>query len=122
MIQKAKAYAARYRADPSHTTMADIAVDFDKETNELIKSRNVTTDKAFKAVLTELDTKWQSFARLVSINPDGYKLIMYKLHPTTAAFAWPDFKPRLPAAQPTAPNTPTVNEQSEQDEQSKQQA
>ena len=112
MIQKAKAYAARYRADPSHTTMADIAVDFDKETNELVKSRNVTTNKAFKAVLTEMDTKWQSFARLVSINPDGYKLIMYKLHPTTAAFAWPDFKPYTPGTQPAT--TPTSDEQSEQ--------
>lgn len=90
---KAKEYAAQFNSNPTSATLVEIGLAFDKETSELVKNRKVKTDSAFKAVLFEMDTKWQAFARLTNncIKPDGYKIIMSKLHPTTAAFAWPSF-------------------------------
>ncbi len=72
-------------------TLVEIGIMFDKETASLVKSRNVKTNEAFKSVLNEMDLKWKAFAKLSNnlINPDGYRIIMRELHPTTAEFAWP---------------------------------
>jgi len=87
---KAKEYAARYLASPTHETLVQIGIEFDKETSELVKARGVKTDSAFLAVLKEIDLKWQSFASKAGLNPMGYRMIMKNLHPSTANFAWPE--------------------------------
>jgi hypothetical protein len=87
---KAKEYAAKYLASPTRETMTDIACAFDADTVSLVKARNVKSDQAFKSILREMDDKWRAFARIAGCNPDGYRIIMRKLHPTTAAFAWPE--------------------------------
>jgi len=88
---KAKDYARLFNESPVPETVSRIGIQFDKETSELVKSRKVKTDQAFLAILKEMDLKWQAFARLTdgAIKPDGYRIIMKALHPTTAAFAWP---------------------------------
>jgi len=91
---KAKDYAHLFNQSPSPETLSRIGIDFDKETSELVKNRKVKTDQAFLSVLREMDLKWQAFAKLTegAIKPDGYRIIMKALHPTTAAFAWPESK------------------------------
>lgn len=89
---KAKEYSERFNSNPTATVLAEIWCDFDKETTAIVRARGVKRDSAFKAVLNEMDLKWQAFARLTNgaIRPDGYRIIMRKLHPETAAFAWPE--------------------------------
>ena len=89
---KAKDYAKQFNDNPTKETLTSIGLAFDKETTELVKSRNVKTDTAFLSTLREMDLKWQAFAKLTNgaIKPTGYRIIMEKLHPTTAKFAWPN--------------------------------
>jgi len=88
---KAKEYADRFNSNPSPEALIQIGIDFDKETAALVKARGVKHDSAFKAILNEMDLKWQAFAKRTDgvVKPDGYRIIMRKLHPTTAEFAWP---------------------------------
>lgn len=90
---KAKEYAKLFNGNPCSETLVKIGIDFDIETSNLVRSRKVKTDKAFLSVLKEMDLKWRSFARLTEgVKPEGYRIIMKSLHPTTAAFAWPESK------------------------------
>ena len=89
---KAKEYAQHFNASPTAETLIEIGVAFDKETAALVKARGVKTNDAFLSVLREMDDKWQAFAKRTdgAVKPMGYRIIMQKLHPTTAAFAWPN--------------------------------
>jgi hypothetical protein len=85
---KAKQYAQMYDPDKARESLVEIAVAFDKETAELVKARGVKTDSAFKSVLMEMDLKWRALSKILPVNPEGYRIIMYKLHRSTAEFAW----------------------------------
>lgn len=89
---KAKEYAKRFIENPVPATVSAIAIDFDLETSQLVKNRGIKSDSAFLAILKEMDLKWQAFARLTegAVKPEGYRIVMKKLHPTTAEFAWPE--------------------------------
>jgi hypothetical protein len=87
---KAKEYAEKYLASPTRETMTQIAIEFDEETSNLVKARNVKSDSAFLSILREMDDKWRSFAKRAGANENGYRIIMRKLHPSTAQFAWPE--------------------------------
>ena len=48
---KAKDYAKQFNDNPTKETLTSIGLAFDKETSELVKSRNVKTDTAFLSTL-----------------------------------------------------------------------
>lgn len=56
---KAKEYAAMIKDltddQKIRDTLVKIGIMFDKETSDLVKSRNAKTDSAFKAILNEMD-------------------------------------------------------------------
>lgn len=83
--------AAFFNADPTPETLVKIACAMDAETSEILKSRGIQKDASFLSLLKEQDNKWQAFARRCpDVNPMAFRLVMQKLHPTTAAFAWPN--------------------------------
>lgn len=89
---KAKEYADKYTATPTDATLTEIAIEFHKETQTLIKNRSVGTVSGFKAIAREMEDKWQAFARRCqpgAINPDGYRVIFEALHPEAAQIIWP---------------------------------
>jgi hypothetical protein len=89
---KARYYSSRFNDDPTGETLAAIAVEFDQETSALLKQRGVKSNDSFLSLLQEMDDKWQAFARRTNgvVKLDGYRIMMRKLHPDTAAFAWPN--------------------------------
>jgi hypothetical protein len=91
---KARYYSSRFNDDPTSETLAAIAVEFDQETAALIKQRGVKSNDSFLSLLREMDDKWQAFARRTNgvVKLDGYRIMMRKLHPDTAAFAWPNVR------------------------------
>jgi hypothetical protein len=95
---KAKDYADKFNDEPSSEKLAAIAVEFDQETAALMKQRSVKSNDSFLSILREMDDKWQAFARRTNdvVKPNGYRLMMRKLHPDTAAFAWPGDQAEAP--------------------------
>lgn len=88
---RAKDMAAFFDADPTPEALVKIACAMDVETSEILKARGIQKDASFLALLKEQDNKWQAFARRCpDVNPLAFRLVMQKLHPTTAAFAWPN--------------------------------
>jgi hypothetical protein len=90
---KAKTMAEIFQANPTPETLVKIACAMDAETSEIGKARGIKTDASFLALIKEQDNKWQAFARRCpEVNPLAFRLVMQKLHPATAAFAWPNLK------------------------------
>jgi len=88
---KAKDYAARYNSDPTDKVLVDIAVDFHKETADLLVARGVESIEGFMAVLREVDDKWQAFAGRCGgkVNIHGFRVTMHTIYPEAAMVAWP---------------------------------
>ena len=87
---RAKDMAAYYKSSPTAETLVHIACEMDRETSNILKARGIQNDLSFLSLLREQDNKWQAFARRCEgVNLHGFRVIMAKLHPTTAEFAWP---------------------------------
>lgn len=76
------------------TRIEDIAKSFVDETADLIKSRSIERLSALASIVDEIDSKWKSLCRkleeykkahpeenIVSLNPEGYKILVEKVLP-----------------------------------------
>ena len=98
---RAKDMAAFFDADPTPETLVKIACAMDAETSEILKERGIKNDASFLSLLKEQDNKWKAFARRCpDVNPLAFRLVIKKLHPTTAAFAWPNAELTHPESKP----------------------
>jgi len=80
-MTKAKEYADRYRANPSHQTMAGIASDFYKEVGDIARMRHASSDAAMASIFDEQDQKWKFMAHNLGCAPDGFRLILREISP-----------------------------------------
>jgi len=79
---RAKEYAEKYNENPTSKNLAYICHEFILESHEIMKSRNITNDRAAIAVLKEQDLKWKSFASHVQgVNRNGFFLAVCKTMP-----------------------------------------
>ena len=83
---KAKDYAKRY-LEQGETNEALMQVCFDmlKEFETIANTRNAKSDEAALAIICEIEQRWKAFSRLTNTNPGGFRYMVKKLMPETAA-------------------------------------
>jgi hypothetical protein len=82
---KAKDYAKLYEKvnaeKGEEEAIYQISNAFLNEIEFLIKSRNCQSDMAVMSVFKELDKKWKVLSIMVSINPEGFQLLVEGMLP-----------------------------------------
>ena len=82
---KAKEYYAKYaellmNPETDREALADLLIDFCKETDEVMKLRKATTNKSVLAVIDEFNNKWNALCDMFptpTLKRNGYQAYWY---------------------------------------------